>query len=62
LEGLPEHAFRAELRRLLAHSEKRDMALAFLDHLDSFIKLHGPLFKDFVTLCQSASFITRGKD
>ena len=62
LEGLPEDAFRAELRRLLAHSEKRDMALAFLDHLDLFVKLHGPLFKDFVTLCQSASFITRGKD
>jgi hypothetical protein len=60
LEGLPENAFRAELRRLLAHSEKR--AMAFLDHLDLFVKLHGPVFQDFVTLCQSASFITRGKD
>ncbi len=60
LEGLPEGAFRAELRRLLARSEKRDMG--FLDHLDTFVKLHGPAFSDFVTLCQSASFITRGKD
>jgi len=60
LEGLPESAFRAELRRLLARSEKRDMG--FLDHLDTFVKLHGPAFSDFVTLCQSASFITRGKD
>ncbi|MCC6367840.1 MAG: type III-B CRISPR-associated protein Cas10/Cmr2 [Bryobacterales bacterium] len=60
LEGLPEEAFLAELRRVLARSEKRDMA--FLDHLDTFVKLHGPAFSDFVTLSQSASFIIRGKD
>ena len=60
LEGLPQDAFCGELRRLLAHSEKREMA--FLDHLDMFVSQHGPAFKDFVTLCQSASFITRGKD
>jgi CRISPR-associated protein Cmr2 len=60
LEALPEGAFRAELRRLLARSEKRDMS--FLDHLDTFVKLHGPAFRDFVTFCQSASFITRGRD
>ena len=60
LEGLPGEAFRGELRRLLAHSEKRHMA--FIDHLDLFVKLHGQALKDFVTLCQSTSFITRGKD
>jgi CRISPR-associated protein Cmr2 len=60
LEALPEGAFRAELRRLLTRSEKRD--LAFLDHLDAFVELHGSGFSDFVTFCQSASFITRGKD
>jgi CRISPR-associated protein Cmr2 len=60
LQGLPVDAFRAELKRLLARSEKRD--LVFLQHWDDFVKSHGPAFVEFVTLCQSASFITRGKD
>ena len=60
LEGLPEGAFRAEIGRLLARSEKRDMS--FLQHWDGFVQLSGPAFKDFVALCQSASFIARGRD
>jgi CRISPR-associated protein Cmr2 len=60
LEALPEDAFRAELRRLLMRSEKRD--ISFLQDWDGFAQLHRLAFKDFVTLCQSASFITRGRD
>jgi CRISPR-associated protein Cmr2 len=61
VETLPQEAFRTELRRLLARSEKREMS--FLDDLTRFSELHDPpVLIDFVTLCQSASFITRGRD
>jgi hypothetical protein len=61
LEGLPPEAFQGELRRMLAHSENPDMK--FVDDLSRFTEIHGSLpLGDFVTLCQSASFITRGRD
>jgi CRISPR-associated protein Cmr2 len=61
LKALPRDAFRTELRRLLARSEKRDSR--FLDDFSRFVGLHDPpVCEDFVTLCQSASFITRGRD
>ena len=61
VEALPEMAFQTEVRRLLARSEKREMS--FLDDLSRFIELHDPpVLSEFVTLCQSASFIARGRD
>lgn len=61
LESLPQAAFQTEVRRLLARSEKREMR--FLDDLSRFIELHDPpVLSEFVTLCQSASFMTRGRD
>jgi CRISPR-associated protein Cmr2 len=61
VETLPEATFQNEVRRLLARSEKREMS--FLDDLSRFIELHDPsVLSEFVTLCQSASFITRGRD
>jgi CRISPR-associated protein Cmr2 len=61
LESLPQAAFHTEVRRLLARSEKREMS--FLDDLSRFIELHNPpVLSEFVTLCQSASFMTRGRD
>ena len=61
LEGLPPEAFQGELRRMLARSENPDMK--FVDDLKRFTELHGSqTLTDFVTLCQSASFITRGRD
>jgi CRISPR-associated protein Cmr2 len=61
VETLPQTAFQSEVRRLLARSEKREMS--FLDDLVKFIELHDPpVLSEFVTLCQSASFIARGRD
>jgi len=67
--GLPAEAFRAELRRRLAHMEHGDPL--FSEDFASYLAqekawrqtwtLPGVL-RDFLTLCQSASFITRGRD
>lgn len=61
LESLPLAAFQGELKRMLAHTENPDMR--FVDDLSRFTELHGSqALIDFVILCQSASFITRGRD
>jgi CRISPR-associated protein Cmr2 len=66
LSGLPVKAFRKELERLLKRSEHRD--LEFLDDFDRFLELAGntappaQCFADFLTLSQTASFMTRGED
>lgn len=61
LKSLPPEAFRIELGRLLARSEKREMS--FLGNLSQFSEIHDPPdLNEFVTLCQSASFIARGRD
>ena len=65
LQGLPAEALRGELKRLLARSEKRDPR--FAKDLDEYLKLEGQppeqgVLADFLALCQSASFMARGRD
>jgi CRISPR-associated protein Cmr2 len=64
LKGLPAQAFAAELRRLLHHSEKADRR--FAADFEEFLRRHGETGRDrreeFVILCQSASFLARGRD
>lgn len=64
LKALPLDAFRDELFRLLQRSEKRDDA--FLADFDRFrlLEQHSPaprIMEAFLTLCQSVSFMARGK-
>jgi CRISPR-associated protein Cmr2 len=70
LEGLPEMAFRAELTRLLTRLEaKEERREAFRDRVLAFWDSYRQRFQDkpetrraFVTLCQSAAFLARGRD
>jgi len=62
LKGLPPEAFAAELRRLLHHSEKADPR--FAADFEEFLRMAGgeDRREEFVILCQSASFLARGRD
>jgi CRISPR-associated protein Cmr2 len=62
LTGLPPGAFSAELRRLISHSDEADPR--FPGDFDEFLQTAGGenRFEGFVTLCQSASFLARGRD
>jgi len=62
LKGLPLEAFAGELRRLLHHSEKADPR--FAADFEKFLETGGgeDLREEFVILCQSASFLARGRD
>ncbi len=70
LQALPEPAFRAELMRLLNRLEAgRQARDAFRDRVTSFWSGYqqrwtdsGTSRADLVTLCQSASFLARGRD
>ena len=74
LEGLDEHAFGLEMGRLLARSDEATKARftgrlpqAFrrycIDYGERFGReKRGDCLRDFVTLCQSASFLARGRD
>ena len=62
LKGLDEAAFEAELGFLIRHSEKPD--LEFLEDFRQFRTLCGKTDprEAFIGLCQSASFLARGKE
>jgi CRISPR-associated protein Cmr2 len=65
LKELPKEAFEGELRRLLERSEKRDKD--FVEDWEKFAELHGSelgkrQYQEFLTLCQTASFMARGRD
>lgn len=76
LEGLPEEAFLLELERQLARGEARAaQAAAVSPALEAFarglgmqkggggeVRHSGGLLRDFITLCQIASFMTRFGD
>jgi CRISPR-associated protein Cmr2 len=62
LNALDPDAFRAELRRTIQHGEKPN--LQFIADFDAFAARYQPgeAAEPFVTLCQSASFLARGKE
>lgn len=61
LAGLPEEAFESELRRLVKRSEGQPMQ--FVDDYRQYRGLLGSSARDgYVSLCQSASFMARGRD
>ncbi len=62
LKGLPVEAFAGELGRLLHHSEKANPR--FAADFDEFLRMAGgeDPREEFVILCQSASFLARGRD
>ena len=62
LKALDPAVFRAELSRIIRHSEKPNAE--FITDYDEFAKLQTPgaAAEPFITLCQSASFLARGKE
>jgi CRISPR-associated protein Cmr2 len=73
LDGLSKAAFQAEVRRLIGRLDEETSRRKLEDWLGSFFEDHlnsmksrgrqeGEIRRDFVTLCQSASFLARGRD
>lgn len=73
LEDVPPEGFDAEARRLVARMDDTDMRERLGNWVDDFLKEYrksmqekgrgeSEIRRDFVTLCQSASFLARGRD